>query len=196
MPTRRGERSGKCSICSSEQRYRIELAMAGGVGRRVVAKRFSVSADAAWRHFRHHVPEERRAQLIAGPIKLADLATKAAEEGLSLLEYLALVRSTLLAQFLAASEAADRNGVAAVAGRLLECLRIIAQLTGELQKTSATITNNTLVLSSPLMADLQAMLIRTLQPYPEARLAVLGGLEELSARALAQSSAPALLEHA
>jgi hypothetical protein len=196
MPTRRGERNGRCSICSSEQRYKVELAMCAGVGRRAIANRFGVSADAAWRHFRHHVSEERRAQLIAGPVKLAELALKAGEEGLSLLEYLALVRSTLLEQFLTAGEAGDRNGLSAVAGRLLECLRIIAQLTGELAKTTATINNNTLVMASPLMADLQSMLIRTLAPYPEARAAVLCGLEELSARALAQGSAPALLEGA
>ena len=44
------------------------------------------------------------------------------------------------------------------------------------------------------MADLQTMLIRTLQPFPEARAAVLNGLEELSARVLQQTPAPLLIE--
>lgn len=79
-----------------------------------------------------------------------------------------------------------------MAGRLLDCLRLTAQLSGELSKAGASITNNIAILQSPLMADLQVMLIRTLQPYPEARTAVIAGLEALSARALQSAPVPAL----
>lgn len=194
MPVRRGQPSGQCSICAHEQRYRIELAMVSGVGRRVIAKRFGVSGDAAWRHLRNHVPGERRAQLVAGPLKLGELAEKAASEGLALLDYLALLRSSLLSQYLAAADVGDRQGSALLAGKLLQCLSLIAQCSGELNRASGPITNNTLIMASPLMADLQSMLIRTLSPFPEARQAVLGGLEELSARAVAQSSTVRMLE--
>jgi hypothetical protein len=193
MPVRKGEMSGRCSVCTHAQRYRIELALVGGASRESVAKRFQVSSDAAGRHLRNHVSPERRAQLLAGPLKLADLAEKAAEEGLALIDYLALVRSTLVAQFLTASETGDRNGTALIAGRLLRCLELTAQLTGELSRTGATITNNLAIVNSPYVADLQSMLIRTLQPYPEARQAVLIGLEELSRRsAEGRTSLPAL----
>ncbi|MGO9992857.1 MAG: hypothetical protein ACLPTF_10160 [Steroidobacteraceae bacterium] len=194
MPTPRGRSTGRCSICLHGDRYRIELALVSGVSKRAAGKRFGVSPDAAWRHLHNHVPAERRAQLIAGPLKLQELAQKATEEGLTLLDYLTLVRSGLVAQFLAANEADDRQGAALISGRLLECLRIMGQFTGELQKAGAQITTNIAILQSPLMADLQGMLLRTLQPYPEARAAVLAGLEELSSRATAQSSAPLLLE--
>lgn len=189
--------NGKCGICAHEKRYEIELALVSGVGSRAVAKKFSVSRDAAWRHLANHVPPERRAELVAGPLKPAELALRASEEGMSLLDYATMVRTTLMTRFLAASEADDRNGTALVAGRLLDCLRLIAQLSGELSRATATITNNTLVMNSPWVADLQSMLIRTLQPYPEARDAVLAGLEELSARASTGAPAPALeaLEH-
>ena len=188
MPVRRGQPSGHCSICAHAERYRIELSMCAGVGRRVIAKRFGVSGHAAWRHLRNHVPAERRAQLVAGPLKLGELAQKAADEGLALLDYLGLLRSSLLTQYLAAAEAGDRQGSAIVAGRLLQCLSLIAQCSGELNRASGPVTNNTLIMASPVMADLQGMLIRTLQPYPEARRAVLAGLEELSRRTLPQSS--------
>lgn len=188
---KRGEQNGRCTICASTQRYEIELALVSGVSCRAVGKKYRVSRDAAWRHLRKHVPPERRAELVAGPLKPAQLAERAADEGMTLLEYVAMVRNSLMARFLAASEADDRPGTALVAGRLLDCLRLTAQLSGELSKAGATITTNIAIMNSPLVADLQTMLIRTLQPFPEARAAVLHGLEELSARAL-QQTAPTL----
>jgi hypothetical protein len=191
---KKGESNGKCTVCASPQRYQIELALVSGVSCRAIGKKYRVSRDAAWRHLRNHVPPERRAELVAGPLKPAELAERAADEGLSLLEYTAMVRNSLMARFLAASEADDRQGTALVAGRLLDCLRLTAQLSGELSKAGATITNNIAILQSPLMADLQSMLIRTLAPFPDAREAVLGGLEELSRRAMQEAPLPAI-EH-
>jgi hypothetical protein len=195
ITTRRARRRPglTCTICRHEQRYEIELALVSGVSRRAVGRRFKVSPDSAWRHLRRHVDQQRRAQLVAGPLSLQQLAEKATAEGMSLVDYLSLVRATLMARFLAAADCGDNQNVAMLGGRITECLRLVAQVTGELSKATATITNNTLVMSSPIMADLQAMLIRTLQPYPEARAAVLSGLAELSARALSESasSAPA-----
>jgi hypothetical protein len=194
MPTPRGQQNNRCSICSHEQRYRIELAMVSGVGRRVIAKRFGVSGDAAWRHFQNHVSEERRATLIAGPVKLHEMAERATEMGLSLLDYSNIALNLLVSQFTAAAEAGDRQGTALVGGKLLECLRLQAQLNGELTRATSNVTNNTLVLSSPLMADLRSMLIERLRPYPEAGRAVLEGLQALAARAVNGAAAPALLE--
>jgi hypothetical protein len=181
---KKGEPNGKCCICMHEQRYQIELALVSGVSCRAIGLKFKVSRDAAWRHYRNHVTDARRSELVAGPLTAAQLAERAADEGMSLLDYLAIVRNALMARFLAASECDDRQGTAIVAGRLLECLRTIARLTGELQAATSSVTNNTLIMASPLMADLQAMLIRELQPFPDARLRVIAGLEELSRRAL------------
>ncbi len=188
--SRKSEPNGKCSICAHPQRYQIELAIVSGVSRRAIGKKYAISSDAVWRHAHNHVPPERRSELVAGPLKPAELAQRAADEGMTLLEYVAMVRNSLMARFLAASEADDRNGTALIAGRLLDCLRLTAQLSGELSKAGATVTTNIAILQSPLMADLQSMLIRTLSPYPEARAAVLRGLEELSARSLQSAPLP------
>jgi len=188
--SRKGEPNRKCTICAHPQRYQIELAIVSGVSRRAIGKKYAVSADAVWRHAHNHVPPERRSELVAGPLKPAELAQRAADEGVSLLEYTSMVRNALMARFLAASESDDRSGTALIAGRLLDCLRLTAQLSGELSKAGATVTTNIAILQSPLMADLQAMLIRTLTPYPEARAAVLRGLDELSARSLQSSPLP------
>lgn len=70
-------------------------------------------------------------------------------------------------------------------GRLTDLLHLQGQFSGDLSKAGAQITNNTLILASPLMADLKGMLFERLLPFPEARQAVIAGLRELSLRALA-----------
>lgn len=162
--------------------------MTAGVSSRAVGKKFDVSRDAAWRHLKNHVSPERRAQLVAGPMKLGELAEKATSEGTTLIDYLSMIRSVLMARFLAAAETGDNQSTGLLAGRLNEALRLMASVSGELTRATSGITNNTLILASPLMQDLQLMLIRTLSPFPEARAAVLSGLEDLSARALSQSA--------
>src|SRR5690349_20290252 len=141
MAAPRRRPNGQCTICSHAERYQIELALVSGVSTRAIAKKFGVSRDAAWRHHTNHVPAERRTQLVAGPLKLTELAQKAADEGLALIDYLSMVRSVLLSRFLVTAETDDRPGTAMIGGRLLECLRIMAQLTGELTKTTANVTH-------------------------------------------------------
>jgi hypothetical protein len=197
MATPRRKASKQCTICTNEKRYEIELALVSGVSTRAIAKKFTVSRDAVWRHGANHVPPERRAQLVAGPLTSMELAERAADEGMSLLDHCIMVRSTLMKRFLAASEADDRNGTANVAGRLLDCLRLMAALTGELTRATAGTTNNIAIINSPFVSDLHVMLLRTLSPFPDARRAVLEGLEELSRRTV-PDAAPLLgrvIEH-
>lgn len=181
-PKRR--RPVQCTVCKHERLYEIELALCSGVSGRAVAKKYGVSQDAAKRHLKNHVTDERKAELVAGPLSIAELAQKAADEGMSLLDYLAIVRNALMSRFLAASEADDRQGACLVSGRLLECLRLVAQVSGELTKATSNYQTNVLIMNSPLMSELQSMLIRELSPFPEARTRVVAGLEELSKRAV------------
>jgi hypothetical protein len=176
----------------------MELLLVSGAGRRAIARKFNVSADAVWRHGKSHISDEQRSQLLAGPVKLRELADRAGEEGLSLLEYIAMVRSTVLKQFFAAGEANDRQGVALLTGRLTELFRLEGQVNGDISRIVAPITNNIAILSSPIMGDLKVMLIQRLGPFPEALKAVVDGLDELSSRASQGAitiSRPAL-EHA
>jgi hypothetical protein len=197
MPIPAGQRSGRCKICQHPERFRIELALVSGVGRRALARKFAVSGDAIWRHGRAHMSEEQRTQLLAGPVKLREMADRAAEEGLSLLEYISMVRSAVLRAFFAAGEANDRGGVALLAGRLSELFRLQGQFSGQLAGAASTVTNNTLILSSPIMADVEQVLLERLRPFPDAAHAVFEGLEQLRAMRLGRGalSRPAL-EHA
>ena len=70
-----------------------------------------------------------------------------------------------------------------IASKLLAILELIAKLTGELRASSA-ITINNQVNGAPVptgdveIAKVQALIIRALRPYPEARAAVIEVLED------------------
>ena len=173
----------RCSICRHPNRTLIERAHVAGASSNAIAAKYEATRDTIWDHCKHHMPPDLRAQYLA-EIPLAELAQRAAEEGLSLLDYLALIRATLMQQFRTAASVGDRNGTSLIAGRLLQTLAQIGNLTGEMARLggSTTINNTAVFMNSPVFSDLHAMLIRQWQDYPDALAAVLSGLRELEAR--------------
>jgi hypothetical protein len=87
-------RPRRCAVCRHPERARIELLRADGAAYEALSKKFGVHRDAIWRFWRDHVSTETKGQYFAGPIQLHELAQRAAAEGLSLLDYLSIVRST------------------------------------------------------------------------------------------------------
>ena len=188
-------RSTTCTICKHPERHRIEMLRIGGASLDAVAEKFGVGRDAIHRHVANHIEPEMRANYLAGPIALHQLAQRAADEGVSLLDYLSIVRSTLIRMFDVAASVGDRNGVAVISGRLLETLREIGKFTGELRDVSnITVNNNLLVLQSPLFAEAQIAIIGALKDFPDARTAVIRELRALEDRKKAEST-PRLIEH-
>jgi hypothetical protein len=94
----------RCKACSHMDCARIELECASGRSDRSVAEEFGLSKDAVYRRWRNHVSPARKAELIAGPLKIQRLAKKSLEEDRSLIDYLAVLRSELLHLFLSAKE--------------------------------------------------------------------------------------------
>ncbi|MHB8423923.1 MAG: hypothetical protein ACYDB9_02035 [Gammaproteobacteria bacterium] len=176
---RRGNPTTQCTICRHEQRHRIELALVSGASRQAVARKFNVSPHAAWRHGVKHITPERRAQLVAGPLKLHELAERAAQADMALQDYLGALRGSLFEQYLQAAEVGDRNGCATLSGRVIEVLRLEAQVNGEITKATSFVTNNTLVMSSPAMVEFEEMLVQCLRPFPDAMRAVFVGIEQM-----------------
>jgi hypothetical protein len=109
-----------------------------------------------------------------------------------------IVRSVLFNQFISAAEASDRAGVANVAGRLLESLRELGRLTGELREVSGiTVNHNVLNLfASPEFTALQEGLLRLGRAHPEARADIIALLRSLDAEAEAPALKPNGAEHA
>lgn len=196
IPTKRTnlQKGPICSVCRSEHRVLIEQARIVGCSLDTISAKYSVSRDAVFRHMRAHVSEDLRAEYLAA-VPLAELAQKAASEGLSVLQYLSIVRSTLLNAFQLAANVGDRNGTAILAGRLNETLRTIGQLSGELgdmAMRSVTINGNINIMNNPVLANLQANILKALAPFPAAREAVIGALRAMDAPVdeLAASASP------
>ena len=176
-----------CKVGLHPERARLETLRAGGASYDSLAKKFEgVSKDQIFRHWKKCVPAERKAQLIGGPgVKIEELAEKAAESGLGLLDSFGHMRSRLFASFDAACDAGDRTGQGVIAGRLLEVLREIGKLTGEIRQMTpggVTINNNLAIMSNPRMVELQAAVIKALAPFPEAMAAVVSAFRQLDER--------------
>ena len=77
----------RCTICQHPQRPNIDLAIATGISRRLIAARFKVSADAAWRHGREHLTPEIRAALATKVLaREGDVRRILLEEGTGIVE--------------------------------------------------------------------------------------------------------------
>jgi hypothetical protein len=184
----------RCTICRHPERARIELARVSGVSLDSIAESFGVKRSSIWRHMTDHVSDNDRAQYLCD-VDLKNVAERANAESLSLLDYLAIVRSTLLQQMQMAAGLNDRSGTAALAGRLNETLKLLASLTGELLRLNPhTINHNvTVFMSSPLYIELEQMLIATLSDHPAALSKVVDGLRQLEERAPAPEYTAAAL---
>jgi hypothetical protein len=141
-----------------------------------------------------HVPDDLRAELLAS-VPLEQLAAEAAREGLTVLQYLSLTRTTLVRQMQLASSVNDHHATATVARALNETNRLIGAITGEMGELASrhiNITNNNLVLHEhPEFVRLRTGLLLALGPFPEARDAVVAMLLELDGGNAPASSASA-----
>jgi hypothetical protein len=185
---------GKCGVCGHKDRIRIEVLRASGASLDALAAQFDVSRDSVSRHFINHVSDRRRAELIAGPAQVEGLAAQAANESRSLLDYLRITRSVLFNQFLNAAEAGDRNGVVMTAKQLLDSLREVGKLTGELRDLSGlTINNNTVnFIGSPEFSRLSDGLLGIARVHPDAKSDILKLLRALETAPA--GAGPALIE--
>ncbi len=177
--------TGVCKICRHTHCVRIEVELAAGRSDRSVALEFGVSRDSVWRHWKNHVSPARKAELIGGPVQIAKLAQRAAEEDRSLIDYLSILRSELLRLFMDAKARGLTFDAASIAQRLLNTLEAIGRVNGQLRQAGITINNvnsvsagPTIVLNDPAVIKMQTAIIRALGPFPAARAAVVETLRD------------------
>lgn len=178
-------RSGPiCGVCRHKDRARIEALHCAGVGFEALAKKFKVGRDTIWRHWHQHVTPEMRAHYLAGPATIEELRERAAAESLSVLDYLSIARSMIVGQMVANSEAGDAYRVALLSARLVEILREIGRITGEVERLGGggVVVNNTIaIMTDPKMIGLQQGLLAIARTHPGARadiIALLRGLDD------------------
>jgi hypothetical protein len=171
----------RCVVCGHPDRALIEAARVAGCSLDTIAAKHSISRDAIFRHMKNHVDDATRADYLAA-VPMSELAEKAANEGVSVLQYFRIIRGVLMKQFQLAASLNDKNAVSTLAGRLTECLRAIGSISGEMGNMAVnnlTINNTTNILNSPIFATLQANMLHALAPFPDARAAVVAALRQM-----------------
>jgi hypothetical protein len=161
---------------------------ASGASLESLARKFKVHKDAVWRHWKDHVSADLKTFYLAGPATIAQLREKAAHEGGSILDHLAILRSILMGAITASAEAQSATMLAMLSGRLIETLREIGKITGEIERLnpSINVTTNVAIMSDPRMIELQSGLLSIARAHPTVRgdiVALLRGLDAASAAA-------------
>jgi hypothetical protein len=182
----------RCSICVAGRSgaldlLRIEKLLADRSRMAFVAPKFEVSYDALRRHWLG-VSAERKNYLQRGrQLSKEALAAELAEEKLSTIDHLRIVRGGLHRLFCHAVEINDHSGGAALAGAIEKNVRSGALLAGEWQPGPA-VQNNVTIFNVPGTAQVLAGIGHALAAYPDARHAVVEYLRQ------AQPAAPPMIE--
>jgi len=175
----------KCLVCRHPEKTRIEALRVSGVGIDKLAEQFGVSREAIWRHCHSHMSEEAKASYLLGAAQITNLAEQAAKEGRTVLDYLVITRSILMNQLAREAELNRSYAVERVAGRLIDTLKEIGSITGEVSRLAGTVfnvTNNTQVINSPPFLELQQGLLEVCSKHPEARADIIALFHELNRR--------------
>jgi hypothetical protein len=133
--------NGRCKGCLHPDRVRIERMLAAGASLKATARKFKISYHALRRHWHGHVGAEIRAAHIAGAgVTKDELEELNADESLSVLDHLRVVRQRLYLGLDACTATGDRMGLSNIAGRLHENFQLLAKLTGCLAGRCSTST--------------------------------------------------------
>ncbi len=151
-----------CTICSHYQCPAIDTALVAGESFRIVAARFGTSTAALQRHRLGHIPghvaQAHEAEAVAGADDLLDQVRSLQRKALALLAK--------------AERQGDFRTALAGVKEARSCLELLLEVEGELDRRN--VVN---ILVAPQWIEIRAVLVETLQPYPEAAQAVAGRLQ-------------------
>lgn len=155
-----------CTVCSHPEKEEIDRLLVRGDSIAGIARDFAVSEDALKRHFDNHVPKTLAASPSAKEITDADKLLSEIEE----------VKNRAL-RLLDKAENAQDTRVYGPPSQYLkefrEYVRLMAELSGKLAaQPQITIINN------PQWVELRTLIIGALEPYPEAREAVIHAIHK------------------
>ncbi len=152
-----------CTICAHEDRAEINEALLAGEPYRSIAKRYEASESAVYRHKLEHLPVTLTKAQDAAEVAQAD----------DLLEQVRSLQARALTILGKAEQAGDLRTALTGVREARACLELLAKLSGELQQEG---TVNVLV--APEWLTMRHTITMALEPYPQARTAVLEALSE------------------
>jgi hypothetical protein len=152
----------RCTVCFHHARDEIDNRLSGGSIISRLASEYSVSQQALLRHKANHLLPEMREQLATAP-HLRDVDVLAEMKGLY-----ARMKNHLHR----AEEADNWQAIRAFHSEAVKDLELLAKLLGELDERPVVNLH-----VSPERLKLRAVIVGALEPYSEARLAVLRAIE-------------------
>lgn len=153
-----------CSICSHKRVSAIDECLVAGESYRSIARQFNISKDALRRHKADHIPKTIAKAQAASEVVRGD----------SLLDQLKTLQDK--AHGIADKAEKAKNYSVALGGirEMVKIIELLAKLQGELQNAP---TVNMFV--SAEWVNIQAVVVSALEPYPEAKKAVVDALGEV-----------------
>jgi hypothetical protein len=163
---RNGEKASsmprRCTVCDHPERHSIDEALVTGAPYRSVAKRFERSESAIYRHKTEHLP----AHLLKA--KEVEEAARADD----LLDQVRNLQAHALDILERAEKAGDLRTALAAISQARGNLELLGKLAGEIDERPVVNLN-----VSPEWLELRGVIVGALEPYSEARGAVLSALE-------------------
>jgi hypothetical protein len=163
---RNGEKASsmprRCTVCDHPERHSIDEALVTGAPYRSVAKRFERSESAVYRHKTEHLP----AHLLKA--KEVEEAARADD----LLDQVRNLQAHALDILERAEKAGDLRTALAAISHARGNLELLGKLAGEIDERPVVNLN-----VSPEWLELRGVIVGALEPYSEARGAVLSALE-------------------
>ena len=151
-----------CTICSHDETHAINVALVHREPYRHIASRWDVTTGALQRHSREHLPE-----LLVKATHAAEVAD--ADDLLARVEELFAEAKGVLE---AAKDARDHRVVLQAIDRASRQLELLGRLRGELNE-QPVIT----IINHPEYIEARTLIVQALEPYPQARMAVVRALE-------------------
>jgi hypothetical protein len=176
------------SITKHPDRAAIERDLAIGLPVRRLAKKYGLGKDALHRH-RKKLPPQLKAAMAAQALRPGvDLEQLRITESEGLLVHLAAQRAKLLLWQDACASSEQFQVASAISAQVHRNLELVGKYLGEFAVHH--VTANVSMLISPEYLELRSTLLRALQPYPEARAAVVEAIHRLEAKAAQQAPQP------
>jgi hypothetical protein len=155
----------RCTVCDHNERHGIDEALVTGAPYRSVAKRFSLSESAVYRHKSEHLPahlsKAREAEDVAKADDLLDQVRSLQAHAFDILER--------------AEKAGDLRTALAAISQARGNLELLGKLAGELDERPVVNLN-----VSPEWLELRAVIVGALEPHPAAHTAILRALESVN----------------
>jgi hypothetical protein len=160
-----------CSICSRGKRAAVDADLAAGRSLRTIAGTHGLSKDAVARHRDGCLTTDVRTALEAEHSEREQ--GESADRGATVLRQIEGLLTETRGILADAKEEGKGSVALGAVGRALECLTLIAKLTGELDERPRV----QVLVTSPEWVELRGLILAALRPYPDALAALAAALE-------------------